>query len=77
MSQYELAYRMQISVPEVMDISKETAETLQQYGAEPGKSRFARLIIVYLPGEWWNKVFVLCNCSSGAGICMEWMQRRD
>ncbi|MEX2176550.1 MAG: DUF1501 domain-containing protein [Pirellulaceae bacterium] len=40
-SQYELAYRMQIAVPEVMDISKESKETLELYGAEPGKASFA------------------------------------
>ncbi len=40
-SQYELAYRMQISVPEVMDISKEPQKVIEAYGAEPGKSSFA------------------------------------
>ena len=40
-AQYELAYRMQVSVPEVMDISKETAETIADYGAQPGGSSFA------------------------------------
>lgn len=39
--QYELAYRMQTSVPEVMDINKEDKRTLEMYGAEPGKSSFA------------------------------------
>jgi hypothetical protein len=40
-SQYELAYRMQASVPELMDISKESPQTLDQYGAKPGKASFA------------------------------------
>jgi hypothetical protein len=40
-AQYELAYRMQISVPEVMDISREKPETLSAYSAEPGKASFA------------------------------------
>ena len=40
-AQYELAYRMQISVPEVMDITKESKQTLAAYGAEPGKASFA------------------------------------
>ncbi|WP_435008219.1 DUF1501 domain-containing protein [Tundrisphaera lichenicola] len=40
-AQYELAYRMQASVPEVMDISKEPKEVLEAYGAEPGASSFA------------------------------------
>ncbi|MDA8698038.1 DUF1501 domain-containing protein [Rhodopirellula sp.] len=35
-SQYELAFRMQVSVPEVMDIGKESQETLALYGAKPG-----------------------------------------
>ena len=35
-AQYELAFRMQTSVPEVMDISRETSATLAAYGAEPG-----------------------------------------
>jgi hypothetical protein len=35
-SQYELAYRMQVSVPEVMDISKEPKYILDLYGAKPG-----------------------------------------
>src|SRR5260370_34356399 len=38
---YEMAYRMQTSVPELMDISKEPKEILESYGAEPGKSSFA------------------------------------
>ena len=41
MAQYELAFRMQTSVPEVMDISKEKKGTLVDYGAEPGKASFA------------------------------------
>ena len=40
-SQYELAYRMQMSVPETMDISKESPRMLEAYGAEPGASSFA------------------------------------
>jgi len=38
---YEMAYRMQSSAPELMDLSGETAATLADYGAEPGKSSFA------------------------------------
>ena len=41
MAQYELAFRMQMSVPEVMDISKESKKTLENYGAQPGASSFA------------------------------------
>ena len=38
---YEMAYRMQTSVPDLMDISKEPKEILNLYGAEPGKSSYA------------------------------------
>ena len=41
MAQYELAYRMQVSVPEVMDISKEPDAMHTAYGTEPGKVSFA------------------------------------
>jgi hypothetical protein len=40
-SQYELAYRMQIAVPEVMDISQEPKSILEMYGAAPGQASFA------------------------------------
>jgi uncharacterized protein (DUF1501 family) len=36
-----MAYRMQTSVPDLMDISKEPKEILEMYGAEPGKASFA------------------------------------
>ena len=40
-AQYELAYRMQASVPEAVDLAAEGEETLALYGAEPGKASFA------------------------------------
>jgi hypothetical protein len=40
-AQYELAFRMQVSVPEVMDITRESADVLSAYGAKPGESSFA------------------------------------
>ena len=40
-AQYELAYRMQTSVPEVMDISNEPKHVLESYGATPGGSSLA------------------------------------
>ncbi len=39
--QYELAYRMQISVPEVFDISKEPENVRELYGAKPGEGSYA------------------------------------
>jgi hypothetical protein len=40
-AQYELAFRMQTSVPEVMDLSREPARVLEAYGAQLGGSSFA------------------------------------
>ena len=40
-AQYELAYRMQASVPEVMDIAREPRHVLEAYGAQPGQSSLA------------------------------------
>jgi hypothetical protein len=40
-AQYELAYRMQMSVPDVMDITREPKHILEAYGAEPGASSLA------------------------------------
>ena len=39
--QYELAFRMQTAVPDVMDISREPAHRLAAYGAVPGDASFA------------------------------------
>jgi hypothetical protein len=40
-SQYEMAYRMQTSAPELIDLAGETKQTLEMYGAEPGKASYA------------------------------------
>lgn len=40
-NQYELAYRMQTSVPEVMDIAREPAHIQQLYGTKPGQKAFS------------------------------------
>lgn len=40
-SQYEMAYRMQSSVPELMDIKSEPKEIHELYGTEPGQTSFA------------------------------------
>ena len=40
-SSYEMAYRMQTSAPELIDLSGETKQTLDMYGAEAGKASFA------------------------------------
>jgi hypothetical protein len=40
-AQYEMAFRMQASVPELMDVGGESRETLALYGCEPGDGSFA------------------------------------
>ena len=40
-AQYELAFRMQMAVPEVMDITREPPRVLEAYGAQPGAASFA------------------------------------
>ena len=39
--QFEMAFRMQIAVPQVMDISRESPDVLSLYGAQPGATSFA------------------------------------
>ena len=43
---FEMAYRMQQSTPELMDISQEPQHILDMYGAEPGKPSFANNCIL-------------------------------
>ena len=40
-SAYEMAYRMQTSAPELIDLSSETKTTLDAYGAKPGDVSYA------------------------------------
>lgn len=41
-AQYELAFRMQLSVPDAMDIKSEPAYVLDSYGVDPARGSFAR-----------------------------------
>ena len=45
-SSFEMAYRMQESTPELMDISQEPQHVLEMYGAEPGRPSFANNCIL-------------------------------
>lgn len=45
-SQYEMAYKMQISVPEVMDIKNEPQYIHDMYGTKPGKESFANNVLL-------------------------------
>jgi hypothetical protein len=40
-SQYEMAFKMQASVPELMDTAGESPKTLEAYGCKPGDGSFA------------------------------------
>ncbi len=40
-AQYEMAYKMQVAVPEVMDINNEPEYIHELYGTQPGKESFA------------------------------------
>jgi len=40
-AQYEMAFQMQASVPELMDLKGEGAQTLELYGCQPGDGSFA------------------------------------
>lgn len=45
-SQYEMAYRMQISVPDVMNINNEPGYIHDMYGTQPGKACFANNVLL-------------------------------
>ena len=65
-SQYELAFRMQMSVPGAMDISQETRQTS---GDVRGRSREKRALptTVCSPAGWWSRASGMSSCSTGAG----------
>ena len=43
---YEMAFRLQTSAPELMDLRNESKETLELYGCDPGKASFARACLL-------------------------------
>jgi hypothetical protein len=43
---YEMAYRLQTSAPELMDLRGESKATLDMYGADPAKPTFARACLL-------------------------------
>jgi hypothetical protein len=45
-AQYEMAFRLQTSAPELTDLRSESKETLALYGAEPDKPSFARACLL-------------------------------
>jgi uncharacterized protein (DUF1501 family) len=46
LTNYEMAFRLQTSAPELMDLSRESNETLQLYGCDPARPSFARACLL-------------------------------
>jgi hypothetical protein len=46
MASYEMAFRLQTSAPELMDLKGESRETLAMYGCDPDKPSFARACLL-------------------------------
>jgi hypothetical protein len=46
LSNYEMAFKLQTSAPELMDLKSETKETLALYGCDPDKPSFARACLL-------------------------------
>jgi hypothetical protein len=45
-NQYELAFRMQMAVPDAMDLRQEPAKILEEYGARPGAASLANNVLL-------------------------------
>ena len=43
---YEMAFRLQTSAPELMNLASETQATLDMYGVDPAKPSFARACLL-------------------------------
>jgi hypothetical protein len=46
LANYEMAFRLQTSAPELMDLSSESKETLDLYGCDPAEPSFARACLL-------------------------------
>lgn len=46
MAAYEMAFRLQTSAPDLMDLKSESKETLELYGCDPDKPSFARACLI-------------------------------
>jgi hypothetical protein len=72
-SQYEMAFRMQASVPELTDFTGETQETLDRYGVkQPGDGSFAHpwaTIGYAIPrAAAWDTIHVLAGTQTEHGV---------
>ena len=62
---YEMAARLQLSAPEVLDLSKEPESVKRMYGLDQTRSRRISAAIAWSPGGCWSAA---CgSCRSGAG----------
>src|SRR5262249_14886536 len=69
-AQYEMAYRMQSSVPELTDLSSESEKTFERYG--PTRARRARSrSTAFSRGGWLSVESASSNSSTAAGISTE------
>lgn len=67
--QYEMAYRMQTSVPELTDINSEPESTFKLYG-EAAKNPVALPTPPLWRGDWWNAASVLFKSTTTTGTPM-------
>jgi hypothetical protein len=74
-SQYEMAYRMQTSAPDLIDLSGESRATLDLYGAEPGKPSFAANCL--LPAGWSSGACGSCSSTTRTGTATAARARRS
>jgi hypothetical protein len=65
-TQYEMAYRMQASVPELIDLAREPESTFQLYGDEAGVPAATRPT-AFWPGGWSNAASGSCSFTIAAG----------
>ena len=66
-AQYEMAFRMQTSVPELTDLSDEPASTFDLYGADAQTARHVRRRTACSPGGWSNAACGSCSSIIAAG----------
>ncbi len=71
-AQYEMAYRMQTSVPDLMDLSKEPRQRLRNVRPRFAQARHLRRATACWPGAWPS-----ATCASSSSIHRGWDQHND
>ena len=67
-AQYEMAYRMQTSVPDLTDISQESESTLALYGDQVKNAGSFANLCSHGADVWWSVAYGLSSCTSIIGI---------